>query len=499
MNRKLNKGKVYLVGAGPGDPGLITLKASECLKQAEVVLYDRLIPKGILRHCSSAALLKYVGKEKGKAFAQEKINRLLLDYALQGKQVVRLKGGDAFIFGRGQEETAFLKSNGIACEVIPGVSSCYAVPEACGIPLTDRSQASGFMVLTGHEDGRKKNHGQYLWHAAKFPGTIVIMMGLSNLQEITEKLIAFGKDGTTPAAVITNGTTRKKQIAIGRLADIAAKAQGFKAPAICVIGDVVNIGFALNPSLKPLDKKRYLTTASDTLNYDIARNLENLGARVERLPLIRIEPNNDMALLDKIITEVRTFDRLVFTSRHGVHYFLKRYSALKGKITDLAGKIACVGSGTSAEFSKHHIEVSLMPKEFTTKELASALVAEGIAAKNIALLRTRLKRDYLKKTLLDAGARITDCVVYNVEDSQDEKSIAKAIAKKPDGIIFLSPRSARRFFTLVPARSKERLLENSSFLSIGPVTTAVLKAQGVNTVRAAKAHTVQGIIDLCLA
>lgn len=492
------KGKVYLVGAGPGDPGLITVKALECLKRAQVIVYDRLIPNGILRQGSKSALLKYVGKEKGKLFDQHKINRLLLDYALAGKRVVRLKGGDPFIFGRGQEEMYFLKSNGIACEVIPGVSSCYAAPESCGIPLTDRSLASGFMVLTGHEDPSKNDRGRYWRHAAKFPGTVVIMMGLSNLKQITDKLIALGKDGKTPAAVIERGTTRKEKIAVGRLANIADSAKGFQAPAVCVIGEAVNIGFRLNPSLKPLEKKKYLTTASDTLNYDIARNLQDLGASVERLPMINIGPNNDTVLLDRIIAQVKTFDWLVFTSRHGVHYFLQRYFARNGSLADLVGKIACVGSATSAEFSKHGIRADLMPEEFTTQGLSLALLAKGVAGKNIALLRTRLKRDYLKKALLDAGARITDCFVYNVEDFQDKKSTAQAIAKKPDGIIFLSPRSARRFFTLVPDKVKERLLKSSSFLSIGPVTTSALKAQGVSDVKAPKEHTIGGLVDLCL-
>ena len=369
-----NSGKVYLVGAGPGDPGLITVKAMGCIGQADVIVYDRLIPKEILAHRKSKAALKYVGKEKGNTFDQEKINQLLLGYAKEGKCVVRLKGGDPFIFGRGQEEAGFLRDSGIACEIIPGVSSCYAVPEVCGIPLTDRRFSSGFMVLTGHEDPGKKSKATYWNQAAKFSGTIVIMMGLSNLKDITDKLIAKGKNGKTLSAVIANGTTKKQKIVTGALSDIADKAKGLKSPAICVIGDVVGVGLHLNPLLKPLDKKKYLTTASDALNHDIARNLQNLGASVERLPMIKIVPNNNTVLLDKIIKDVKTFDWLVFTSRHGVYYFLKRDFSLKADIDDLAGRIVRVGPGTLGVFSKYRLKADLLPKNFTTNVSAREII-----------------------------------------------------------------------------------------------------------------------------
>lgn len=491
-------GKIYLVGAGPGDPGLITVKALKYIRQADVIVYDRLIPREILSYRKSKAVLKYVGKEKGNTFDQEKINRMLLDYVEIGKCVVRLKGGDPFVFGRGQEEADFLRQRGIACEIIPGVSSCYAVPEVCGISLTDRRFSSGFMVLTGHEDAKKNSQANYWNQAAKFSGTIVIMMGLSNLKEITDKLMAKGKSGKALSAVIANGTTKRQKIVTGTLSNIADKSKGLRSPAICVIGDVVGVGLYLNPLLKPLDKKKYLTTASEALNQDMAKSLQNLGASVQRLPMIKIVPSSSTVLLDKIIADIKTFDWLVFTSRHGVHYFLKRYFSLKAQINDLAGRVACVGPSTTAEFSKYRIKADLVPKKFTTKDLGLALVAAGVAGKKIALLRTYIKPDHLKKALVDQGAQVTDCQVYGVEESQDKKSLARAIAKKPDGIFFLSPKSAHRFFELVPDRIKERLKNNSAFLSIGPVTTAALKAQGVSRIKAAKVHTVQGLVGLCL-
>lgn len=498
MKTQKNIGKVYLIGAGPGDPGLLTVKAAACLRKADVILYDRLVSREILKYGKLGVVLQYVGKEKGKMFPQEKINDLLLNYARQGKTVVRLKGGDPFIFGRGQEEMAFLVSNGMACEVVPGVSSFYAVPETCGVPLTFRGLASGFLVVTGHEDPAKKNDQVDFGQIAKFQGTIVIMMGLSNLKDITSELMENGKDRATLAAVISNGTTRKQKMVLGTLGDIAEKAENFKAPAICVIGDVVGAAFRLNPKLKPLASKRYLTTASENLNRDVARDLEGLGASVDCLPLIRIVPNQDTTVLDGVIENVQTFDWLVFTSRHGVYYFLKRFFCLKGKKEDLAGRIACVGSGTAAEFAKHGIPVDLMPEKFTTRDLALALAAQGVSGKRIALLRTVLTRDSLKGILARSGAQITDCVVYNVEEAWNKKPLLKAVAKNPDGIFFLSPKSTQVFFDSVPKRIQDRLKKRSSFLSIGPVTTRVLRRRGVATVKSAAEHTVRGLVDLCL-
>ncbi|MBF0531970.1 MAG: uroporphyrinogen-III C-methyltransferase [Candidatus Omnitrophica bacterium] len=490
--------KVYLVGAGPGDPGLMTVKALECVKQADVILYDRLISPEILKQGKAGAVLKYVGKAKGESVDQAKINQTILSYARAGKTVVRLKGGDPFIFGRGQEEAFFLNNQGIACAVIPGVSSFYAVPEVCGIPLTYRGIASQFMVLTGHEDPAKQTPGIDWRHAGRFQGTIVVMMGLSNLGKITSRLMAAGKSGDTPAAVIASGTTRREKIVISRLSDIAAKTKNFTAPAICVIGGVVKMAYGINDRLRPLAGKRYLSTASEALGADIVRQLKRLGAAVSLLPMIHIVANPDTAVLDRIITQVKTFDWLVFTSRHGVDYFLKRYFELGANPAHLAGRIACVGCGTAAEFAKHGMAADLMPEEFTTRNLGLALAAQGIAGKRVALLRTPLAQDVLKKILLKAGAVITDCAVYHVENvGYSGPRLAPAV-KKLDGIFFLSPQAVRVFFATVPPESQAALKQKAAFYSIGPVTTRMLKKIGARDIRAAAEHTVNGMVDRCL-
>lgn len=499
MQIKHNPAKIFLMGAGPGDPGLITVKALEGIKKADVILYDRLISKDILKYCKPGAVLEYVGKEKGGSVDQGRINEALLSYALKGKTVVRLKGGDPFIFGRGQEEVFFLSHHGIDCEVVPGVSSCTAVPEVCGIPLTYRGIASQFLVLTGHEDPAKKNEPIDWRRVAQFQGTIVIMMGLSNLKDITRKLIANGKDTKTAVAVIANGTTQKEKTAVARLSTIADKVKNFQAPAICVIGDVVKIAYQLNPKLKPLARKRYLTTASDTLNVDMAKSLKRLGASVVCLPMVRIAPNKDTEVLDQVIAKVKSFDWLVFTSRHGVYYFLKRYAALGANAADLDGRIACVGPGTAAEFTKHGITAALMPPgKFTTKDLARTLAAQGIAGNRVALLRTTLQRDELKKILVKAGAKITDCTVYTVEPRPYSKSHLSTVAKKTDGIFFLSPKSVQVFFNSIPSDLRQRLKAKNTFYSIGPVTTRMLKKFGLKKILSAKEHTVEGLVQLCL-
>ncbi|MBF0521961.1 MAG: uroporphyrinogen-III C-methyltransferase [Candidatus Omnitrophica bacterium] len=496
MKRKA--AKIYLIGAGPGDPGLMTIKALECIKTSDVVLYDRLIDKSILKNCKASAVIQYVGKTKGQSLEQGKINELLLSYAKEGKVVARLKGGDPFIFGRGQEEMLFLNNHGVDVEVVPGVSSCYAVPEVCGIPLTYRGISSGFLVVTGHEDPTKEKEHVDWRRVSQFSGTVVIMMGASNLKGITAKLLSYGKNPQTPAAVISSGTTKNEKLVVSNLSDIADKARDLKSPAVCVIGDVVKMGYRLNPALKPLQHKRYLATASEPLNADIANGLERLGASVVRLPMIQITPSKDTDVLDRIIEEIKNFDWLVFTSRHGVYYFLRRYFELEASPANLKGRIACVGSGTAAEFIKHGIPVDLMPEKFTTKNLGLTLAAKGLAGKKVALLRTKLDRDYLKNILVKAGAKITDCMVYNVEERPRQKALAQALKRKTDGIFFLSPKSVEVFFDSITAAMKQKLKKESLFYSIGPVTTRLLKRQGIKEVKAAKVHTVEGLLQLCL-
>lgn len=499
MKTKERKGKVYIVGAGPGDPALITLRAIECIKEADVILYDRLVSKDILKYRRPECILEYVGKSKdGHKMSQDKVNALILKHANGLNIVVRLKGGDPFIFGRGAEEILFLISYGIKCEVIPGVSSFYAVPELRGIPLTHRGLASGFLVITGHEDHKKGSNSVDWKTVARFSGTVVMLMGKSNLRRISKKLIANGMDKNKPCAVVSKGTTIDEKFVSGSIINIAVKSKHLPAPSVVVIGDVVNLRHKLNHGTKPLSKKRYLSTATDSLSKDIARKLRHLGASIDRVPMIKISPNKDYSVLDRTILNVEKFDWLVFTSRHGVIYFLRRFFELNTNIKDLTGKIACVGSGTAAELIKHKIFPSLLPQKFTTKDLGLTLKASGLAGKNIALLHTKREDDLLRDTLSKAGGTITDCVVYNVEPSHNPGRLQKMISKNPDGILFLSPKSVNHFFDLISEETKDGLKKSSSFFSIGPVTGKALKQRGINRVFSPAEHTIEGLLNLCV-
>jgi uroporphyrinogen III methyltransferase/synthase len=494
----MNK-KIYIVGAGPGDPGLITLKGLEYIKRADVILYDRLIPKDILSYRKPGCILRHVGKRKGiKALSQDDINAALLKYARTKKTVVRLKGGDPFIFGRGAEEALFLAGRGIEYEVIPGVSSFYAVPEICDIPLTHRGIASGFLVVTGHEDPKKGVNVVDWKKVAQFNGTVLILMGKSNLKEIVNKLIANGLDGAKPCAVIYKGSTKKEKLVCAAISDIYDKAKNLSAPSLIVIGDVVNMRDRLNPTAKPHHAKRYLVTASDRLNRDIKKEFKRLGANIDCVPMVKISPNAEYSTLDTIITNIERYDRLLFTSRHGVIFFLDRFFHLGGNINDLERRIGCVGSGTAAEFIKKGVAPLFVPKKFTTRNFALELRERGIAGKNVALLRTKLERDTLKDILSRAGAKITDCIVYNVEGMRNRKRLHKAISKKPDGILFLSPKSVNYFFDTVSSVAKNRLKRTSAFFSIGPVTTETLKRRGIDRIFSPSEHTVNGLVNLCM-
>jgi uroporphyrinogen III methyltransferase/synthase len=496
---KMNKhsGKVFIVGSGPGDPGLLTVKALSYIRKADVIVYDRLISKDILRYRKPGCALKYVGKEKGGGLSQDKINTVLSECAKRYGAVVRLKGGDPFIFGRGPEEALFLKGRGISTEIVPGVSSFYSVPEICGIPLTHRGIASSFLVVTGHEDPSKGKSDVDWKHIAGFSGTIVILMGLTTLGGIVKKLLGYGKSKNILCAVISHGATSAQKIVTGTLADIEERSRALSSPAIIVIGDVVSVGFELNRGIKPLSKKRYLSTASRELSDEISGKLKSLGADVDCVPMIKVSPHRDRTVLDGVIKDIGKFDWLVFTSRYGAGHFLRRFKLLSGRVSDLEGRIACVGNGTADVFSKNGISPALMPENFTTKDLALALKAREIKGKRIALLRTRMKKDPLKRALMAAGAEVTDCIVYDIEENKGSGTLLKALSRGPDGIIFMSPRSTDAFFKVVPKDMINKVKKNMEFLSIGPVTTGALRRHGLSAIRSPREYTIDGLVELC--
>lgn len=491
------KSKIFLVGAGPGDPELITLKGLECIKKADVIIYDKLASKKLLKYSKKNCVLEYVGKAKGDhSKSQDEINDILVGHAKTGKNIVRLKGGDPFVFGRGSEEVAYLSENGFNCEVIPGVSSCYSVPELCGIPLTHRGIASGFLVVTGHESPKKEGKNIDWKQIAKFNGTIVVMMGKSNLGSIARTLQTNGLDALTPCAVIEKGSTKAQKMVTGTLKNITVKARGLSAPCVVVIGETVHVHN--KKKQLELEGKRFLSTSSAELNKDIYREFKRHGADIKCVPMTKIIPSRDTALLRDVVLGSKKFDWLVFTSRHGSIHFLKKFYKFGGNKKDLAGKIACVGVSTANEFDKEGIRTALMPKEFTGVDLGHALIKKGVKGRSIALLRTALDEDPLKEMLTDAGASIVDCAVYNVKPVTDKNRLTNALSKVPEGILFLSPKAVNIFFDSISRQVADRLKSKSSFISIGPITTKALKNYGINNVLVPKKSTIKGMLDLCI-
>jgi uroporphyrinogen III methyltransferase/synthase len=341
------KGKVYIIGAGPGDPGLITLRGAECIREAEVIIYDHLVNPDILRHAGEKAVMIYAGKQGGDhTLSQDEINRRLVEEAGRGAVVARLKGGDPFIFGRGGEEAEVLREAGIPFEIIPGVTSAIAVPAYAGIPLTHRGHTSTVAFVTGHEDPTK-GKSDIDWPALAGIGTLVFLMGVKNLAAIAENLIRCGKDAATPAALIRRGTTPEQETLIGALGDIAQKAgdHRFAAPAILVVGGVVGLREAMNWfETKPLFGRGIVITRPEAQAEAFAELLRAEGARVIPFPVIRIAPPESWGPLDQALKRLETYHWIVFTSANGVSSFFRRLREEGRDLRDLKG-IRMTGKG----------------------------------------------------------------------------------------------------------------------------------------------------------
>lgn len=372
------RGFVSLIGAGPGDKGLITVRGLEALRSADVVVYDNLASNALLQEVRRDAELIYAGKRAGQHYMkQDETNALLVAKAKEGRRVARLKGGDPFIFGRGGEEALALRAADIDFEVIPGVSSSYAVAAYNGIPVTHRGLASSFHVITGHEDASKTESVLDYETLAKEEGTLIFLMGLKNLPKITERLMAFGKDKKTPAAVMQEGTTARQKMAVGTLENIVAKAQeaGIKTPAITIIGDVVSLYDKLSWFGKqPLSGKSVLITASDMMTKALSQKVRALGGEALDFGLIYTEPmrvNN----LEKYFHEDKPFTWVVFTSRNGVDIFFEEMRRAKLDVRAMAGMhFAVIGKGTKEALEAKGIFCDCLPALYSSGDLGKALI-----------------------------------------------------------------------------------------------------------------------------
>jgi uroporphyrinogen III methyltransferase/synthase len=505
---KAIRGMVYFVGAGPGDPGLLTLKGAWAISGADVVIYDYLVGKEILSHARDDAELIYVGKMGGKAsMPQKEINELVVKKARKGKVVVRLKGGDPFVFGRGGEEALVLTANRIDYEVIPGVTSATAAPAYAGIPVTHREYASAVAFVTGHEDPNKEEASVDWEYLSRFPGTIVVLMGIMRIRENVGALIEGGMAPDTPAGVVSWGTTPRQRSVFGDLEEIAdiVEAEGIVAPAVMVVGEVVDLAEGLSWfEYQPLFGKKIVVTRSRDQAFELSDHLKSLGAETALLPTIEIvPPESDEAIL-KVIGNIRDYDLIVFTSPNGARAF---FHYLDGENLDgrsLGGiDVAAMGPGTARALQEFAILADIMPEQYIAEALAEEIIeAYGgdLSGKRVLLFRAEGARKALPDMLTDAGADVDDVSAYRAVCPDISKEEMVEALEGADIVTFTSGSTAVNFRELVERHGilKEDGFELPPAASIGPMTTEVAEGAGLKVAVEAIDHTVFGLVGTIL-
>ena len=498
------KGKVYLVGAGPGDAGLITVRGFDCIKSADVIVYDNLVNQSLLRHARPDAELIFAGKmSKKHTLTQDEINALLVEKARAGNIVTRLKGGDPFVFGRGGEEAEALLCAGFEFEIVPGISSSIAAPAYAGIPVTHRAVATAFMVITGHEDPTKEE-SQVDWeNVEKFFGTRVILMGVERIGKIADELMKHGLADETPVAMVRWGTRAQQQTITGTLAtiaDVAAKAD-FQPPAVTVIGEVARLREKLNWfEHRPLFGKRIVVTRSREQSSELVRQLSELGADVLEIPTIRIKPPQKIAPLREAIAGIGVYDWLVFTSPNGVDAFFREFFAKHKDIREVGVvKIAAIGAVTRQKLNELHLDVDLQPDEFTTEALLAEF-KKSVSCENLKFLlpRADLADERLARGLEDLGGIVDDLDAYQtVPDTEDRNGHrARLLAEGADLVTFTSSSTVANFCNLVDMPALRTQFPQMRFVSIGPQTSQAAHERGLEIAAEAKEHTIPGLVEV---
>ncbi len=497
---------VYLVGAGPGDAGLLTVRGAELLGRADVVVYDALVNPDLLRLVPKSAEIIFGGKRaREHTLPQHELNRLLISKAREGKIVVRLKGGDPYVFGRGGEEAEELADAGIPFEVVPGVSSFVAVPNYAGVPLTHRDFCSKLTLITGHEDPAKEGASIDWPQVAKTPGTKVIMMGTERIGAIAEMLVSHGMDAATPIAVVRWGTTGRQHSVAGTLADIAevVARSRITPPTVAVIGDVVRLRPKLNwYEHRPLFGQRIVVTRAREQAGHLARPLFELGAEVLEIPVIKYEaPSRRQDLVDALL-ELNSYDWLVFTSPNGVTSFFEYFFRQFHDLRDIGGvRIAAVGPATAKKLKELHLQVDLMPAEALGSEIAEAFSEyESIENLRICLLRAEVANSDLPKALEQLGAIVDDIAVYRtVPETEDlNGNAAKLLESGADWLTFTSGSTVQNFHTRFDLPSLLKKYPQVKVASIGPETSKALADLGLKPNVEARIHTVEGLVQTLL-
>ena len=493
---EVNKGMVYLVGAGPGDEDLMTRKGLKLLREADVVVYDNLASSSLLNEVRDDAELIYAGKRSSNHhLKQYETNELLVKLALEGKNVVRLKGGDPYIFGRGGEEGQELREAGVDFEIVPGISSSYSVPAYCGIPVTHRDFASSFHVITGHE-GNHKNGVSVLNYEtlAKEEGTLIFLMGLKNLPNIVASLMENGKDPATPVGVLQEGTTARQRVATGTLADIVevVEREGSKTPAITVVGDVVSLRQVLDwYGHKPLSGKSVLVTGTTSMVDRLSPILKEEGAEAISFSLIRTERMR-LPELELALKEIDKYKWIVFTSANGVECFFEEMQEIRKDIRDLAHiHFAVIGDGTKKALEDHGIFCDFIPTAYSSKDMAEAMVPHIGKDESVLLLRAEEANRVLPDALKEAGIPHTCISLYHTVNDERKAEELNRLIKMVDYVTFASSSAVRAFVSMVDNLDDVK----GKYISIGPVTTKTAEENGLSIEKTAVVYTARGMVE----
>lgn len=494
----MKTGKVYLVGAGPGDPGLITRKGLDCLARADVVIYDHLLDESLLRNAPAGVESIYVGKSASShAMEQIDINRLLVRKANEGKTVVRLKGGDPFVFGRGGEEAEELVKAGVTFEVVPGVTSAIAVPAYAGIPVTHRSLASSFAVITGHEDPTKFVNSINWEKIGTGIDTLVFLMGMNNLPDIVAKLVENGRPPGTPVAVIRNGTRSEQATVSGTLSDIVEKVKKHKLgpPSVIVVGKVASLQEKLRWfDNRPLSGKRVLVTRARSQASALSRLLSEKGANPVELPAIDIHPLKDNQELDKAIRRLKNYDWIIFTSVNGVDAFFQRLTALKLDSRALHGlKIGAIGPATAAVLEARGLKADYCPAVFTGEGLVKGLKSRRISGKHFLLPRADIADSEVSDGIKSLGGIVHEVATYHtVADREAGEKAAKLIGEGMIDVITFT--SSSIVTNLVKALGRRRLPSKIITACIGPKTGETAVKAGLTVNIMSNEQTIPGLV-----
>lgn len=499
------KGKVYLVGAGPGDIGLLTIKGLKCLQKAEVVIYDFHLNAQILNYINHDAEFIYAGKRGGHhEIEQEDINKILIQKAKEGKIICRLKGGDPFIFGRGGEEAEVLAKEGIDFEVVPGVSSSIAAPAYAGIPLTHRSYSSSFAVVPGYEDPAKKESSIQWDKLTTGVGTIVFLMAVKNIEFICQKLIENGRPPDTPAAVIRWGTRADQKTITGTLKTIPEiiKEKEIKPPAVIVVGEVVKLRENLNwYEKKPLFGQRILITRKYT---EELNELEELGAEIIEFPTIEIVPPENYDELDKCIEKINTYNWLIFTSKNGVQFFFKRFFDKDNDIRDLKGlKICAIGKKTAQCIKKYGLKVDTIPDKFNAEGLIKTFQTQFNNAKDITPLkglrfllpRAEVAREILPEKIKELGGEIDIPVTYRtIKPHSHGKRLRRFLKEgKITLATFTSASTFNNFLDIIGSDAQD-LLKDVTIAVIGQITAKAVEEAGFKVSIIPEESTIEAMV-----